>query len=399
MSLRATSLVFVGLLALALGAAPAAAGTRQADARLDRALRELVSTPSGPPGAIAIVQRGARREVHRAGIGNLELGGRIGPHQSMRLASVAKAFNGAVALRLVQRGRLGLDQSIREILPWLPAEWQAVTLRQALQHTSGLPDYIHSPEFGADFSANPRAYISPVQLIEYAAALPVEFPAGSRYEYSDTDNIVVALMAQAATGQSYETLLKRLVYRPLRLRQTIMPPGFTLPQPFIHGYSFDGPGLPLEDESEAISASGAWASGGLVSTAADLNTFIRAYAGKELLGKGIRRQQRSFYLGGASDPPGPGQNAAGLAIFRYEAGCGIVLGHTGSFPGYTQFAAATSNGRRSVTVSINLQLSPTIGPPGVYDALIRAREAAVCAALAGRLGKIRAADRIQSRGS
>jgi D-alanyl-D-alanine carboxypeptidase len=391
---NATTLVAVGLLTLSLGAPPAFAGAKQADGRLDRALSELVQVPSGPPGVIAVVQRGEDREVHRAGIANRELGGRLGPDQSMRLASVAKAFNGAVALRLVERGQLGLDQSIRELLPWLPADWQPVTLRQALQHTSGLPDYIHSPDFVADFSADPRGQISPVQLIEYAATLPVNFPPGSRYEYSDTDNIVVGLMAQQATGQSYETLLKRLVFRRLRLRQTIMPPGFTLPQPFIHGYSFDAPGLPLEDVSEAISASGAWASGGLVSTAADLNTFIRAYAGKELLGKGIRRQQRSFHLGGASDPPGPGQNAAGLAIFRYETSCGIVLGHTGSFPGYTQFAAASSNGRRSVTVSVNLQLTPTIGPPGAYDALVRAREAAVCAALAGKIGKARAEDPI-----
>jgi D-alanyl-D-alanine carboxypeptidase len=216
---------------------------------------------------------------------------------------------------------------------------------------------------------------------------PLEFPAGSRYQYSDTDNIVIGLMAEAATGQSYETLLKRLVYRPLGLRQTIMPPGFTLPQPFIHGYSYDGPGQPLEDLSEAFSASGAWASGGIVSTPADLNAFIRAYAGKELLGRGARREQRRFYLGGASDPPGPGFNSAGLAIFSYETSCGTVLGHTGSFPGYTQFAAATPNGRRSATVSVNVQVGPKAGPPGVYPLLERAREAAVCAALAGGAAK------------
>jgi D-alanyl-D-alanine carboxypeptidase len=381
------TLIAVCLAALVLGAAPAAAGTREASASIDRALRDLVATPNGPPGAIAVIQRGEDREVHRAGIANQELGGRLGARQSMRLASVAKAFSGAVALRLVEQGRLGLDQSIRQALPWLPDEWQGVTLRQALQHTSGLPEYITDPEFGAAFGSNPRGYISPVQIVGYVADQPLAFPAGSRYRYADTDNIVVGLMAAAVTGQSYETLLKRLVYRRLRLRRTIMPPGFTLPQPFIHGYSFDAPGLPLEDVSEAISASGAWASGGIVSTPADLNTFIRAYAGKELLGKRVRREQRSFYLGGASDPPGPGFNSAGLGIFRYEAGCGTVLGHTGSFPGYTQFAAAAPNGRRSATVSVNLQLSPTIGPPGVYDALVQAREATVCAALAGRAPK------------
>jgi D-alanyl-D-alanine carboxypeptidase len=75
-------------------------------------------------------------------------------------------------------------------------------------------------------------------------------------------------------------------------------------------------------------------------------------------------------------------NSAGLAIFRYETRCGTVWGHTGNFPGYTQFAAASADGRRSVTVSINAQHTPTDGSLVVFEALRRAEELAVCAALA-----------------
>ena len=373
--------------AMAVSAAPARAGVKQADTRLDRALRDLTHVPFGPPGAIAVVQRGSVREVHRAGVSNQELGAPTGLHQRMRLASVSKAFSGAVALQLVERGRLNLDHSIRGMLPWLPASWQPATLRQALLHTSGLPDYTATPDFADVVGSDPRGHLTPTQLIGFVADEPLDFPAGSQYHYSNTDNIVVALMAQAATGRSYEALLNRLVFKPLGLRETIMPPGFTLPQPFVHGYLFAGPGLPLEDVSEAISASGAWASGGIVSSAADLNTFMRAYAGKRLLGKGVRRQQRIFYPGGLSDPPGPGENSAGLSVFQYRTTCGTMLGHTGSFPGSTQFAAATPNGRRSATVSVNMQLLPTGGPPGGFDALRHARELAVCAALSGRATK------------
>jgi D-alanyl-D-alanine carboxypeptidase len=88
------------------------------------------------------------------------------------------------------------------------------------------------------------------------------------------------------------------------------------------------------------------------------------------------RQERS--------PPGPGKNSAGLGIFRYQTRCGTVWGHTGNFFGYTQFMAASANGRRSVTVSVNEQLTPTEGAPGVFEALRRAEERAVCAALADR---------------
>lgn len=95
-----------------------------------------------------------------------------------------------------------------------------------------------------------------------------------------------------------------------------------------------------------------------------------------------RSQQRKVFEGGRSDPLGPGKNSAGLGVFRYETKCGTVWGHTGNTPGYTQFMASSADGRRSVVVSINEQLTPKLGAPGVFDALRRAEGLAVCAALA-----------------
>ena len=74
-------------------------------------------------------------------------------------------------------------------------------------------------------------------------------------------------------------------------------------------------------------------------------------------------------------------NSAGLSIFRYPTRCGTVYGHTGNFPGYTQFFAATLDGKRSVTVSVNLQLTPDL-QPRVFNLLLRADTLGVCAALA-----------------
>jgi D-alanyl-D-alanine carboxypeptidase len=94
----------------------------------------------------------------------------------------------------------------------------------------------------------------------------------------------------------------------------------------------------------------------------------------------VQEEQTQFLDGGQSDPPGPGENAAGLALFRYRTRCGTVVGHTGSIPaGYTQFAASTPNGRRSATFTITIQFTEEILP-----ALRRAEVRAVCAALARR---------------
>jgi D-alanyl-D-alanine carboxypeptidase len=224
----------------------------------------------------------------------------------------------------------------------------------------------------------------PAKLLSYAYELnggePL-FEPGSEYRYSNTDNIAVALMVEEATGDAYEDQLRKRVYRPLELKGTSLPVGPELQKPYIHGYDLSE--QPPEDVSEQIAAGWSWSSGGVVSTPSDLNAFIRGYVGGGLFDAQTRAEQREVFEGGGSEPPGPGKNSAGLAVFRYETGCGTVWGHTGNTAGYTQFMAASPNGRRSATVSINAQITPTVGDPEAFAALRSAEGRAVCAALAG----------------
>lgn len=349
-------------------------------AALDHALDALVAMEGGPPGAIAIVQRGGVRRVHSAGVADVRTRRPIRPWDHMRVASVAKAYSGAVALSLVDRGRLMLDDTIGEHLPWLPKDWARVSLGQLLHHTSGIPDFSKDPEFIARVTRAPRKPLRPGRLLRFVADEPLLFRPGSRYAYSNSDNVAVALMARSATGRSYRGLLRDLVFAPLRLNETSLPVGFRLPRPFIHGYDVQA-SQPPEDVSSLFSASLAWASGGVVSTPAELNRFFRAYVGRRLFGRPTQAAQLRL-VEGSSEPPGPGRNNAGLAIFRYRTRCGTVYGHTGNTPGYTQFAAAALDGRHSVTVSVNEQLTPDRNPV-VFAALRRAELLAVCTALEG----------------
>jgi D-alanyl-D-alanine carboxypeptidase len=352
-----------------------------ADAALDRALKELVAMEGGPPGVIAVVQRGQHREVHTFGVANVRTGRPTRIHDRMRVASAAKAFSGAVALSLVSEGKLSLQDTIGERLPELPKAWSKVTLRQLLNYTSGIPDFSLDLEFQEALLASLTKAPPPEELLSFVEDEDLLFDPGSEYHYSNSDNIVVALMAEAATGKSYEELLRELVYKPLGLKNTTLPRGTNLKKPFIHGY--DTSQQPPEDVSEVVAAGWSWASGGIVSTPADLNDFIRGYVGGKLFDERTQAKQRRVVEGGSSEPPGPGKNSAGLALFRYQTRCGTVWGHTGNTPGYTQFMAASSTGRRSATVSINSQLTPTVGDPDAFKALRRAEGLAVCAALAG----------------
>jgi D-alanyl-D-alanine carboxypeptidase len=336
----------------------------------------------GPPGVIAVIQRGKHREIHTFGVANVRTGRPMRIDDRMRIASAAKAFSGAVALSLVSEDKLSLQDTIGERLPELPKAWREITLRQLLNHTSGIPDFSLEPDFQKALLASLKKAPPPEELLSFVEDEKLLFDPGSKYHYSNSDNIVVALMAEAATGKSYEDLLRELVYKPFGLRNTTLPRGPNLKKPFIHGY--DTSQQPPEDVSESVAAGWSWASGGIVSTPADLNTFIRGYVGGKLFDERTQAKQRRVIEGGSSEPPGPGKNSAGLALFRYETRCGTVWGHTGNTLGYTQFMAASPDGRRSATVSINSQLAPPVGDPDAFKALRRAEGLAVCAALAGK---------------
>jgi D-alanyl-D-alanine carboxypeptidase len=378
------SILALLLVAVAAAPAPAASSTEAADRALAVAMRRLVHVPGGPPGLAVVVQRGKRPLFRTAGIVKLGTHRRWRPSDHMRIASVAKAFSGAAALSLVSRGSLSLGDRIRTRLPWLPVAWADVTLGEALNHTSGLPDYSAAPAFQEFFAKNLHAYVDPQALVQYVADEPLEFPPGSAYHYSNTDNVVVGLIVGAVSGGSYGEFLRQRVFGPLGMPRTSLPAGFRLPAPFVHGYVLSPP-KPPEDVTTLLSMSGAWASGGIQSTALELNRFIRGYVGRHLFDRATQRQQLRF-VAGHSEPPGPGVNSAGLGIFRYRTDCGVVYGHTGNLPGYTQFTAATLDGRRSVTVSANAQLVPKAKDEVVragFTALRRVDSLAVCAALAG----------------
>jgi D-alanyl-D-alanine carboxypeptidase len=376
---RASIALVAGLVAGLVVAAPAAAGPL--DRKLDRALNQITEANQGAPGVSVLMRKGGERTFIARGTSNTDSGRRPTVDDHMRIASMAKAFNGAVAFALVDRGLLSLDDTVGAWLPGVLPYADAVTVGQLLHHTGGLPEYIKSKGFADRVNADPLAYISPPELLEFVRDEPLEFFPGTEYRYSDTDNIVVGLIAERATGLPYDRLLRRYVYRPLGLEETSLPRNVRMPRPFLHGYD-PVPGQEPEDDSKVISPSGAWASGGMVSTPNEVGRFFRAYVSARLFSPATRRLQRDF-IPGSSSPPGPGSNDAGLALFRYRSDCGTMFGHTGSFPGYRMFAASNGNGRRSVVFSVNAQIVPGSGSQEVSELITRAQRLAVCKVLGG----------------
>ena len=346
-----------------------------ADRDVRTAIADLMRSSDGPPGVFVLVQNGRDRRTYTRGVADTDTTAPIRETMHMRIASTAKAYSGAVALSLARRGVLRLGDRVGQRLPWTPRSWHRITLRQLLHHTSGLPDYSADEGFQTYLVDHLRRAPGPRRLLRFVTDQGPEFRPGTRYRYSNSDNVVAALMVEDATGRSYERVLARRVLRPLGLWDTSLPRGVRMPSPAVRGYQGADDGT-LDDVTTLFAAGYAWASGGIISTPADQNRFIRGYVGRKLFGHAVQGRQFTFRRG-TSEPPGPGRNAAGLAVFRYRTPCGTMYGHTGNTAGYTQFMAATKDGRRSVVVSINRQITPD-SDPRTFRRLRSVFRAAVC---------------------
>ena len=366
------------VLALATLAVPAgAASGNNADTALDQALAKFVGRSDGSPGIAVVVQRGAAPVLHEAGTAIVGKDRPITLTDHTRVASVAKAYSGATSLAEVTAGALKLDSTIGATLTGMPASWADITLTQLLQHTSGLADFSQSKAFQQALVASLLIAPPPATLVSYVFGDPLLFKSGSKYHYSNTENILVGLMVEAATGKTYPDELQAKVAQPLGLTETSLPSDSFMIEPYVRGYDISNHAQP-EDVSQLFAAGWTWASGGVVATPGDANAFVRGYVGGQLFDAATRKAQLTFRAG-SSEPPGPGTNSAGLAVFRYQTKCGTFYGHTGNTPGYTQFVAASKDGTRSASVSINAQITPTVNK-SAFPALRKIFELAVCAA-------------------
>lgn len=350
--------------------------------RLNRSLDRIMAARNGPPGLSVLIHRNGRDQYLRRGFANVKTKAKPTRRLHTRIASVAKAFNGGIVLSLADRGKLSLDDRLGKWVPNLLPRARKATIGQVLHHTAGLPEYIHDKRFINLLKANPTRYMTPRKLVSFVRNKPLDFRPGSRYKYSDTDNIVAGIIAEKATGISYNRLLKRLGNRSGGLPGTSLPRTVRMPKPSLHGYYIE-PGKPPEDGTHVMNPALAWASGGIVSTLPDLGRYVRAYVGGKLFGGRVMEAQRQW-VKGSSGPPGPGVNWAGMSLFRYRTRCGTVFGHTGNYPGYRLFMASSADGRRSIAWAANSQITRDTKLPGAkrISALMRESQvAAVCHAL------------------
>jgi D-alanyl-D-alanine carboxypeptidase len=376
MTKRLVATVALSLAAVLSGGAAAAAPPTPLQREAD-ALRA-----TGVSGVLARLEGAGGVEIARSGVADLDSGRPVPPDPYLRIGSLTKTYVAVVVLQLAGEGRLSLSDPVER---WLPGvvrgngnDGRSITVRQLLQHTSGLYDYSYDLVSRYTTPEGYRRERGRTYQPEELVAIALRHAPGTGWSYSNTNYVLAGMLIKAVTGHDWEREVHRRIITPLGLRHTITPGTWPfLPEPHATNYHQFAPGGPLVDTTVAIRALDSGADGSMVSTAADTNRFLGALVGGWLLAPGQMAEMRRLVEvpAEAGYPPG---TADGLGLFHIPLSCGGgYWRHGGNGFGYNMEAAATDDGRRLTVSLFTHTFDPDVAVPR-QDALWELVDHAFC---------------------
>lgn len=370
-----------GALILAVGVGVAVSPRSTATTRTDggglRHVLHRLTSDDGVPRALVVVRDRRGSKAVTSGVADLNTGAPVPGHSRFRIGSVTKSYIATVVLQLVGEHRVALDAPVERYLPGVVRgsgnDGRRITVRELLQHTSGLPDiltYLTPKQILAD----PYAHHDPADLLRLALSHPPLFAPGREWRYSNTNYLVAGMLIEKVTGHPYGKEIHRRILAPLGLRATYVPGDrIAIPGPHPRGYVRPGEGAAPVEVTE-FNPSVAGASGEMISTGTDVARFFDALVRGRLLHPVQLREMMTTRPTGNADG-----RAYGLGLESRPLPCGgMYWGHDGDVIGFETAAGVTTGGRQAIVMA-NLD-------PGGSDAQDKDMRAAVTTALCAGSG-------------
>ncbi|MGW4206413.1 serine hydrolase domain-containing protein [Lentzea sp. NPDC004789] len=344
----AFSLIFTG---------SAVADDQQIDRKIvQQALDQITSTAA--QGAQLRVTEGRHGFTARSGTAELDSTRPVPVNGRFRAGSITKTFTTTVVLQLVGEGKVELDAPVDRYFPGLVDG--RITVRQLMQHTSGLFNYTNAIGFSPQaFEPIRYRHWEPEEIIAISTSRPLQFEPGTKWEYNNTGFVILGQLIEKITKQPYERVVRQRILTPLHLNDTTSPgDDADIHGPHAHSYGLvNGKAT----DTTRFNPSVFWAVGDIVTTTRDLDTFYRALLG----GKLLKPAQQGELL--KTTPASP---EYGLGLFVQKAPCGTtIVGHTGSVPGFGSYAFYTPDLKRRAELSATAGLGTGDPAPG-YNALL-----------------------------
>ena len=340
--------------AIALGAAGGAASAAPSKGEAESLkARAQGLVEAGYPAALAAVSDSKGESAGVAvGKGNLETGQAPPMDGEVRVGSNTKTFVAVVVMQMVQEGKVGLDEPIETYLPGLikgeGIDGSKITVRQLLQHTSGLPEYADTyRSSNAEVIENMQHYVPPRDLLDTALGKPAAFEPGTQWKYTNTNYIVLGILIERVSQRPVGEQIDQRIVKKLGLSHTYLPGNGEkkLHGPHPQGYYLSAEGK-LEDMTD-LDTSLAWAAGGMVSTPSELNTFFQAVLDGRLLTQASIDEMKNGAVD-ASSHLGSGR-VYGLGLVGTSLTCGgTSWGHGGDIDGYHTGNAVGPDGTAAI---------------------------------------------------
>jgi D-alanyl-D-alanine carboxypeptidase len=338
-------------------------------ALVDSTARELLV-----PGAVVLLRTPQHEFVARYGTTQLGTMNRPGVDTYFRIASNTKTMTAAVILQLAQEGLLSLSDPIAKYVPHVP-NGDNITIAELLEMRSGLYNYSNAPELSAAIDRDHAKIWTTDELLRIAFARPPNFPPRTKYEYCNTNYVLLGLVAERVGNKPLALSMEERLFRPLGMQQTLLPAGNvnTMPEPYSHGYLYGSSSValvgtpPYSSEVKAaaqagsllptdytdVSPSSALAPGGVISTANDLATWIQALVGGRVLNAEYQARWRD-----SLQPEGkPDGQEYGYGIIRIRWGGNEMLFHGGETVGYQSFIGDDPTNKVTLVIWTNLAVS------------------------------------------
>lgn len=290
------------------------------------------------------------------------------PTDRMLAGSTGKTFAAATALQLVKEGKIGLDDKVEKYLgawAWYSRMPNAkdITVRQLMNHTSGLVRYEFKDQFTKDLTANPEKTWKPQELLAYLLDEKPPFEAGKGWDYSDTNYIILGMIIEKVTGRKFYDEANRRVIKPLKLTNTIPQDGIKL-KGVIQGYAGDNNPFGGKDEmisngKFAINPQFEWTGGGYASTSEDLARWAKMI----YEGRAFDNSLMPQVLDGVAAPMLGRETKYGLCVIIRKTAAGISYGHSGFFPGYMTDMMYFPEQKIALAVQVNTSVPQNLGKP------------------------------------
>jgi D-alanyl-D-alanine carboxypeptidase len=344
--MRAPTLAALAGLVMLAGLSPAGAQrstiTREAfRPRADSLVFTYLAESRAPSASFAVIRGNDTLAFGAHGLANVDAWRAPTAATIYEIGSNTKQFTSAAIMKLVEQGRMKLDDDLSKYVPQFPLQGKKVSIRHLLNHTSGIHSYTSSPAWQKTWNDA----LTPDAIVKFVAADSFDFAPGAAYRYNNTGYVLLGMVIEKVTGQTYAKYLDAQFFKPLGLRQTSYCPSKTTDPAFALGYSKGTSGTV---RAQFMDLSHPFAAGALCATAGDFAKWQRALDGGKVV------SPASYALMSTADSLNSGR--------KINYGFGLVPGvfnghktisHTGGIPGFASAATYVPDDSLSIVVFTN----------------------------------------------